>query len=55
MWDNLDKCSSLLQIINFLLLLEDNSNNDIMEELQKQNKLYLEEINRKLDILIERK
>ena len=58
-WNNLDKLSDLLQVINFALLLEDNTNNDIMKELQNQDNIlneqtevYLKEMNNKLDKII---
>jgi Mg2+ and Co2+ transporter CorA len=60
-WDNLDKLSDLLQVLNFALLLQDNTNNDLMKELQKQDNIlneqtevYLKEINKKLDIMLEK-
>ena len=55
-WDNLDKLSDLLQVLNFALLLQDSSNNDLMKELQNQDnvlneqtEVYLKEIIKKLD------
>jgi hypothetical protein len=60
-WDNLDKLSDLLQVLNFALLLQDNTNNDLMKELQNQDNIlneqtevYLKEINKKLDIMLEK-
>lgn len=34
----------LMQFITMLWVMEDSSNNDLMHELQKQNKEYLEKI-----------
>lgn len=34
----------LMQFITMLWVMEDASNNDLMQELQKQNKEYLEKI-----------
>lgn len=39
-----DNLSLALQILSFELLLKDCTNNTIMEELQHQNKDYLEKI-----------
>ena len=44
----------LLSIINFVLNVTGVSNDTLMRELRKQDKEYLELINRKLDILLER-
>lgn len=53
-WNNLDKLSDMLQVINFYLLVMDSSNNQIMKELDRQDKEYLEKISDKLDKLLER-
>ena len=60
-WNNLDKLSDLLQVLNFVLLLQDSTNNDLMSELQKQDNIlneqtevYLKDINKKLDIILEK-
>lgn len=53
-WTNLDKLSDILQVINFYLLVMDSSNNQIMKELDRQDKEYLEKISDKLDKLLER-
>ena len=60
-WNNLDKLSDLLQILNFILLLQDSTNNDLMKELQNQDNIlneqtevYLKEINKKLDIILDK-
>lgn len=44
----------LLSIVNFVLNVTGVSNDTLMKELRKQDKEYLELINRKLDILLER-
>ena len=40
--DNLSTLANILQIASFLLLTNEASNNKILEELQHQNKDYLE-------------
>lgn len=53
-WNGLDKLSDILQVINFYLLVMDSSNNQIMKELDRQDREYLEKISNKLDKLLER-
>ena len=60
-WNNLDKLSDLLQVLNFVLLLQDSSNNDLMKELQNQDnilneqtEIYLKEIIKKLDLILKK-
>lgn len=43
-FDGLNNAANLAQIISLELLLQDKSNNDLMNELQHQNKEYLEQI-----------
>ena len=52
--DMLDVLSDLLQIYNTNLLEQDASNNDVMKELQHQNKDYLESILTRLNDINER-
>ena len=52
--NKLDLVSDISQLISLFLLLRDASNNAIMDELQRQNKEYLESIIKRLD-RIERK
>jgi len=40
----LNNAANLAQLISLELLLQDKSNNDLMRELQHQNKDYLEQI-----------
>lgn len=47
--DMLDLLSDVLQVYNTNLLEQDASNNDVMKELQHQNKDYLENILTKLN------
>lgn len=49
--ENLDLLSDLLQILNTYLLLRDASNNELMQELQKQDKIYLERIVKDLALI----
>ena len=42
-YDNLALYATALQMIDWLLLVSDVSNNDIMEALQQQNKEYMGE------------
>ena len=44
----------ILSIINFVLNFTGVSNDTIMRELREQDTKYLQEINRKLDTLLER-
>ena len=44
----------VLSIVNFVLNVSGVSNDALMRELRKQDQEYLEQINKKLDILIER-
>ena len=41
---NYDKESLLLQYLSIFLLLQDYKNSDLMQELQRQDKEYLEKI-----------
>ena len=49
--ENLDLLSDILQIVNFYLLSKDATNNKLMEELQRQDKVYLEKISKDLDLI----
>ena len=55
MRNNLDATSLILQLYSVILLLQDYNNKDLMQELQKQDKEYLEKIikqnNQILDLL----
>lgn len=42
--NNLDIASLVMQIYNLVLLLQDFKNTDIMQELQKQDTIYFENI-----------
>lgn len=44
MLENLNTFANLIQIASYQELLEQANNDDLMEELQHQNKAYLEEI-----------
>ena len=44
MLSNLDTFANFIQILSYQELLEQANNDDLMEELQHQNKAYLEEI-----------
>jgi hypothetical protein len=44
MRNNLDATSLLLQLYSLILLIQDYNNTDLMQELQKQDKEYLEKI-----------
>lgn len=44
----------ILSIVNFVLNITGVSNDALMKELRKQDQEYLELINKKLDILLER-
>ena len=57
--NRLDLSSLILQLYNLILLMQDFNNTDLMQELQKQDKEYLEKIisqnNEILEILNERR
>ena len=44
MLENLNTFANLVQIVSYQELLEQANNDDLMEELQHQNKAYLEQI-----------
>lgn len=44
MRNNLDLSSLILQLYSVILLLQDYNNKDLMQELQRQDKEYLEKI-----------
>lgn len=50
--DNLDVLANLLQIASFLLLTGEASNNKLLEELQNQNKTYLDKAIKQNEIII---
>ena len=50
--ENLDLLSDILQVVNFYLLMSDASNNKLMEELQRQDKVYLERIIKKQELIM---
>lgn len=61
-WNGLDKLSDVLQVLNFLLLLQDSTNNELMKHLQQQDNIlneqtdvYLKQINSKLDTILGRR
>ena len=43
-FEGLNNAANLAQLISLELLLQEKSNNDLMNELQHQNKEYLEQI-----------
>lgn len=47
--DNLGILANLLQVATFLMTLSESSNDRLMQELQHQNKDYLEKIIEKLE------
>ena len=49
--ENLDLLSDILQILNTYLLLRDATNNQLMQELNKQDKVYFERIIKDLDLI----
>lgn len=50
--ENLDLLSDILQVVNFYLLMKDASNNKIMEELQRQDKIYLDKILKNQELIM---
>ena len=53
MRNNLDLSSLILQLYSIIILLQDYNNTDLMQELQKQDKEYLEKIIKQNEIIIE--
>ena len=49
--ENLDLLSDILQVLNTYLLLKDASNNELMQELQKQDTEYFERIVKDLELI----
>lgn len=47
--DNLNTLANILQVYNTMLLQQDASNNELMQELQKQNTVFFEDIINRLD------
>ena len=62
LWNGLDHLSDILQVLNFLLLLQDSTNNELMKHLQEQDNVlneqtdvYLKSISKKLDMILGRR
>ena len=62
LWNGLDHLSDILQVLNFLLLLQDSTNNELMKHLQEQDNVlneqtdvYLKSIIKKLDMILGRR
>ena len=53
MRNSIDISSLILQVYNLLLLLQDYNNSDLMNELQKQDKQYIETINKNQNEILE--
>lgn len=51
--NTVDMTSLLLQIYSVMILMQDFNNTDLMQELQKQDKEYLENIIKQNDKIIE--
>ena len=50
--ENLDLLSDILQVVNFYLLMKDASNDQLMKELQRQDKEYLERIVKNQELIM---
>ena len=50
--NSIDITSLILQVYNLVLLMQDFNNTDLMQELQKQDKQYLEKIIRQNDEIL---
>lgn len=50
--ENLSTLANLLQIASFLLLINEASNNKLLEELQNQDKTYLDKAIKQNEIII---
>lgn len=58
MKNNLDAASLILQLYSLILLIQDYNNTDLMQELQKQDEVYLKKIieqNKQIIELLERR
>ena len=53
MRNNIDITSLFLQIYSLIILLQDYNNSDLMQELQRQDKEYLEKIIQQNERIIE--
>ena len=49
--DNLDVIANISQLFSLLLLTKDATNNDLLNHLQKQDRVYLEKISNDLDLI----
>lgn len=49
--DNLDIIANISQLFSLLLLTKDATNSDLLNELQKQDRVYLEKISKDLDLI----
>ena len=52
MRNNLDTTSLILQLYSLILLIQDYNNSDLMQELQNQDRNYLEKIVKQNDEII---
>lgn len=52
--DRLAIFADILQVMTFLEVLTEGNNNDILQELQRQNKEYLEQIIKQNNEILER-
>ncbi len=53
-WDTLNLFAVVLQMADLYLLENDLSNNDLMKELQKQEREYLQKIIKQNDCILEK-
>lgn len=53
MRNNIDITSLILQVYSLILLMQDYNNSDLMQELQNQDRNYLEKIIEQNDKIIE--
>ena len=49
--ENLELIANILQVVNYFENTQQTSNDKILQELQRQNKVYLEEILKRLERL----
>jgi len=52
MRNNIDVTSLVLQLYSLIILIQDYNNSDLMQELQRQDKEYLEKIINQNEIII---
>ena len=53
-YDTLSMATTILQLITIMITSNDSSNNELMQELQKQDREYLDKIIKQNNLIIEK-